>query len=90
MFYHFVRGIMNFFWHQSPLEAIEWFKSKYPERYDYLLFARNQFRGWTVEELKQIRQDVKNKNVKGLVRFYKEYELYLLEQERKANPSQGN
>jgi hypothetical protein len=73
----------QFFWHDSPLEAIEWFKAKYPARYDYLLFAKNQFREWTAEELKQIREDIKNRNIKGLVRFYGEYELYLQRQNRK-------
>jgi hypothetical protein len=31
----------RFFWHEEPLEAATWFKQKYPERYQYLLKAKN-------------------------------------------------
>lgn len=60
-------------WHSDPIIATNWFKSKYPERWDYLMFAKSQSKEWTVEELKQIREDIKNRNLKGLIRFYKDY-----------------
>lgn len=33
----------RFKWHENPLDAMEWFKTKFPERYEYLLWAKNEF-----------------------------------------------
>lgn len=66
----------KWFWHDDPLNAIEWFKSRYPERYDYLLFAKSRFKKWTAGGLKQIRENIRNKDIKGLVRFYEDYEKF--------------
>jgi hypothetical protein len=32
----------RYFWHNEPLKAMEWFKQKYPERYEFLI--ENQMR----------------------------------------------
>jgi len=65
----------RWFWHDDPLKAMEWFKAKYPERYDYLMFADKQFKSWTTDELRQIREVIEKKEVKKLIRFYEEYRL---------------
>jgi hypothetical protein len=64
-------------WHDNPLAGVEWFKNNYPQRYDYLLFAKNQIKKWTADELKKIRQAIKDQNTHALVRFIKQYKLAL-------------
>jgi len=63
----------RWFWHENPLEAASWFKDHYPDRYDYLMFARNLVRGWTVEELHEIRKAIEEKDFQSLIRFKKEW-----------------
>lgn len=48
-------------WHQSPLEAVEWFKSKYPERYDYLMEAKNIVWDWTEDDYRIRLEAIQNK-----------------------------
>lgn len=56
------------FWHASPLEAMQWFQRKFPERYEYLMEARNTITPHrTIEDYKQILQDIKDKNYKALI-----------------------
>jgi len=41
-------------WHKNPLEAYEWFKSKFPKRYDYLMKKKEEvikFNEQSLEEL---------------------------------------
>jgi len=59
----------NFWWHLEPMESREWFAKKFPERDIYLKEVRNIVKPWTVEELQKIREAVKNKDLKALVRF---------------------
>lgn len=63
----------QFFWHNEPLLAIEWFSNKYPKRYDYLMWAKNQFKKWTADELHKIRKAIKDKDFQKLIRFKKDY-----------------
>ena len=57
----------NFWWHLEPSESWDWFKEKYPGRYEYLLKAKNKHVGWNIEKLQDVRKKVKEKNLKGLL-----------------------
>lgn len=59
----------HIFWaHKEPLDFVEWFQRKYPERYEYLMASRNIIcANRTVEDYKKILQDIKDKNYKALV-----------------------
>lgn len=56
----------RFFWHDNPGDAWEWFKSKYPARYEYLTKAKNIFHKYTIEELLQIQGWVEKKEINKL------------------------
>lgn len=60
-------------WHQEPGEAWPWFKEKYPERYSYLVFAKNQIKPWKIYEVKEVRKAIKERNLHALMRFKKEF-----------------
>lgn len=62
-----------FFAHRNPFEFVLWFEKKFPERYNYLRFARTQSKKWTPEEMRETLKNIKNSNLKALVRFYGEY-----------------
>ena len=38
-------------WHKNPLEAQQWFKEKFPERYKYLMKHKEDSGKFTLEEL---------------------------------------
>lgn len=40
-------------WHKNPLEATEWFKSKFPDRYEYLQ-ANKGIKRWEMNELEDL------------------------------------
>jgi 5-methylcytosine-specific restriction endonuclease McrA len=44
-----------YWWHKNPLEAREWFKEKFPTRYEYLMFHKGikQMKMYDWVELKQ-------------------------------------
>jgi hypothetical protein len=42
-------------WHKNPLEASEWFKTKFPKRYKYLQSKKNNIVKYTVEDLQAIK-----------------------------------
>ena len=69
----------NFWCHLNPMDAHDWFVKNYPERNDYLNFAKEQSKPWTADELHKIRQAIKDKDFKSLIRFYKEYEKIQLQ-----------
>ena len=54
-------------WHDEPTESGAWFKKKFPGRYDYLLQAKNVKRKWTIDDLYEIREAVKKKDLKKLI-----------------------
>lgn len=55
-------------WHTSPLEAMEWFKNKYPERYNYLMSNRHKLtKKRSVEDYQQVLKDIKERNLSNLV-----------------------
>ena len=68
--------------HDDPLIGRDWFKQNYKDRFDYLMFAKNQFKKWTPDELHKIRKAIKDKDFGVLLRFGDEYERYLAEQKR--------
>lgn len=41
-------------WHKNPLEATEWFKNKFPDRYKYLMREKNKPKKWTESELESL------------------------------------
>jgi hypothetical protein len=57
----------NFWWHLEPTESWDWFKEKYPGRYQYLLIAKNKHVGWTQDKLLEVRRKVKERDLKGLL-----------------------
>lgn len=63
----------QFDWHDNPTEATLWFQKKYPERWAYLEFAKNQIKPWGVDEVKKIRKAVKERDLHALVRFREEF-----------------
>lgn len=46
-------------YHKDPLEAAEWFKGKFPDRWEYLEERRNDIKKWTLEELKELVDEIK-------------------------------
>lgn len=56
----------RFFWHEEPLDAHNWFKDKYPERYEYLLKAKNMTLNRTEQDYIELREAIQNKNIKKL------------------------
>ena len=46
-------------WHKNPLEAYEWFKQKFPDRYNYLMENKNKTHSWTRDELKKMIKEYK-------------------------------
>ncbi len=41
-------------WHKNPLEATEWFKSKFPGRYAYLMKHRNDKVHWKLYDYEEM------------------------------------
>jgi 5-methylcytosine-specific restriction endonuclease McrA len=46
-------------WHKNPLEAGQWFRDTFPERAEYLE-ANRGIRKFTVQELKDLKQELTN------------------------------
>ena len=44
---------INFF-HKNPLEAAEWFKNKFPYRWEYLEREKNKLHKFTLSELEEL------------------------------------
>ena len=45
-------GCHMWWWHQNPLEAEEWFSSKFPKRYNYLMDQiQKGIKKWSLQEL---------------------------------------
>lgn len=56
----------KYFWHEEPLESSKWFQDKFPDRYEYLMKAKNIIVKRTEEDYKQLREWIKNKEVNKL------------------------
>jgi len=48
-------------WHKNPIESGEWFKSKFPERWNYLQKEKNKIHKFTIEELENLVVELKKK-----------------------------
>jgi hypothetical protein len=57
----------RFFWHEEPLESSEWFKKKFPERYQYLLKAKNVTLRRFEEDFKNLLLAIENKDFDKLI-----------------------
>jgi len=42
------------FWHKNPLEAAEWFKNKFPNRWEYLEKKKKVLHKYTISELEEL------------------------------------
>lgn len=47
-------------WHKNPLEATEWFRWKFPDRYEYLQNNRG-IKKFTLQELEDLKQSFKER-----------------------------
>jgi hypothetical protein len=56
-----------FWWHLEPAKSWDWFKNKYPGRYAYLEVAKNKYIKWTQDKLLEVREKIKNEDLKGLL-----------------------
>lgn len=56
----------RFFWHEEPLQSAEWFKQKYPGRYEYLLKVKNLIIKRTEQDYIELREAIKNKDTSKL------------------------
>jgi hypothetical protein len=59
----------RFKWHDNPLGGMEWFINKYPERFKYLQAVKNNYKKWTIPDLQEIQEYIKNKDLKKLITF---------------------
>jgi hypothetical protein len=57
----------NYWWHLEPAESIEWFTNTYPGRYDYLIEAKNKLVHRTLDDLQEVRDKIKERNLRGLL-----------------------
>ena len=48
-------------WHSNPIEAGEWFKTKFPENHAHLLSIQNKHKKFTKEELEELTTLYKQK-----------------------------
>lgn len=69
----------KFFWHEQPLLAAEWFRSKYPSRYEYLLLAKNIIVKRTEEDYKNLYRAIINKDIDKLHLSWEEVKHHLEE-----------
>lgn len=44
----------RFWWHSNPLDATEWFKQKYPDRYEYLIKHKNKITKLTRDDYEDL------------------------------------
>ena len=62
-------GCHKWFWHESPLEATEWFKTTFPERWIYLTEAKKKITKMNVERYAEIFKMVIIGDLKGLMKI---------------------
>lgn len=46
-------------WHKSPCESGEWFKSKFPDRWEYLQEKKNEVIKFSISDLKDLEKKLK-------------------------------
>ena len=57
----------KFYWHDEIGDAWPWFVKKYPGRHEYLLKAKNKLVKYTIDDLKVVREHIKNKDLRKLI-----------------------
>ena len=55
--------------HKNPLDFTDWFKRKFPGRYDYLMENRNKIVKRTEEDYNEILENILSRNIRGLIVF---------------------
>jgi hypothetical protein len=55
-----------FFAHHDPVEFLLWFQKKYPDRWAYILEFRNKIVKRTIDDYKELLENVKSKNISKL------------------------
>lgn len=45
-------------WHKSPLDAMVWFKAKFPERYEYLMEHRQDEVHWKLHDYERMIEEL--------------------------------
>lgn len=58
-----------YWWHKSPLEAIEWLQETFPHRYTYLMAVRHNHKKLTKDDYEKIRKAIKERDFDSLVMF---------------------
>lgn len=53
-------------WHEEPTESGIWFREKFPKRWEYLEKAKLVTRKFTIQDLLEIREWIKNKQIEKL------------------------
>ena len=48
-------------WHKSPIEAEAWFDNYSPTRYEYLMEHKNDIRKFSINDLEELEQELKQK-----------------------------
>lgn len=56
----------KFFWHEEPLESGEWFRNKYPHRYNYLMITKDIILHRTEEDYLKLKEAIVNKDLDSL------------------------
>jgi hypothetical protein len=56
-----------YWWHLEPSESWSWFEQKYPGRVIYIEKAQNKQVDWSIPMLLEIRQKVKDGDLRGLL-----------------------
>ena len=50
-----------YWWHKHPMDAWQWFQREFPYRADYLLERKNQVKKYSVIDLKELYEEIKDK-----------------------------
>ena len=48
-------------WHKSPILAMDWLQSFFPARYVYLMKHKEDIRKFSIDDLKELEQELKQK-----------------------------
>jgi len=57
----------HLWWHHEPVESGIWFKEKFPERYEYLMKARDTYTKRKIADYKSVLEHIENKDIRKLI-----------------------
>lgn len=69
----------KWWWHEEPLDASDWFRKNYRSRDEYLQIAKNIPRHYKMEDVKQVREWIRNREIDKLHYSKEEIERWLKE-----------